>query len=292
MNKIRGIILILIFSFFYGLQVKAQVHESLKIASSIMGKEMAYSVYLPPDYNSSTKLYPIVYLLHGYTDDETAWTQFGQIDHLVNSAIRNGDIPAMIIAMPDAGVTWYINDHDHMYRYEDYFFQEFMPHIESKYRVRTGKQYRGIAGLSMGGYGTLLYALKHPEQFIAAAPLSAAIYTREEVIQHDMDRWNEKEALMYGKDLDGKDRLTDHWINNNPFEIIKAKKVDELKKVHYYFDCGDEDLLYKGNASMHILLRDLEIPHEFRIRDGAHNWSYWRSGIIDALDFIGQHFHR
>lgn len=279
-------------NFYHGYEIQAQIQESLSIASTLMDKEMAYSIYLPPDYNSSTKSYPIVYLLHGYTDNETGWTQFGQIDYLVTEAIQNGTIPPMIIAMPDAGVTWYINDHDYSNPYEDYFFQEFLPHIESKYRVRAEKQFRGVAGLSMGGYGSLLYALKHPDMFVASAPLSAAIYTREEVIQAEMDRWNRTEAVMYGKDLAGPERITQHWIDNNPIEIIKSKKVDDLKKVHYYFDCGDDDFLYKGNATTHILLRDLKIPHEFRIRDGAHNWTYWRTGIIDALDFIGKHFHR
>ncbi|MFC2126583.1 alpha/beta hydrolase, partial [Bacteroidota bacterium] len=243
-------------------------------------------------YGQSERSYPAVYLLHGYTDDETAWVQFGEINHLADKAINEGIIPSMIIAMPDAGVTWYANNYDGSVNYENFFFQEFIPHIESEYRIRRLKEYRGIAGLSMGGYGTTLYALKHPDMFTAATPLSAAIYPEVEVIGYDQERWDRQEGLVYGPGLKGKKRLTDHWKANNPFHIVNNSDLEKIKSVRWYFDCGDDDFLYRGNSLFHIFLRDKEIPHEFRIRDGEHNWEYWRTGIIDALQFIGKDFHR
>ncbi|MDH3711722.1 MAG: esterase family protein, partial [Cyclobacteriaceae bacterium] len=90
----------------------------------------------------------------------------------------------------------------------------------------------------------------------------------------------------------GQDRISDHWKANNPLHVARNANSDTLKTVRYYFDCGDDDFLYKGNAAAHVLFRDLEIPHEFRIRDGAHNWTYWRTGIVDALKFLGKSFHR
>ena len=100
------------------------------------------------------------------------------------------------------------------------------------------------------------------------------------------------EGPVYGPGLVGQARLTDHWKANNPFYLLKTMDTEQLKSVRYYFDCGDDDFLYKGNAEIHVQFRDLEIPHEFRIRDGAHNWTYWRTGIKDALVFIGESFHR
>ena len=97
---------------------------------------------------------------------------------------------------------------------------------------------------------------------------------------------------MYGKGLKGKARLTAHWKANNPFHILENKPIEEIKSVRYYIDCGDDDFLYKGNSKMHTVLRDKEIPHEFRVRDGGHTWGYWRSGVLDALIFIGESFHR
>ncbi len=268
-----------------------KVLEGLSMKTSV-GSDLNYSVYLPPNYDHSSRSYPVVYLLHGYTDKEDAWVQFGEIDIKADQAILAGEIPSMVIVMPDARVTWYVNDHEGKDPYEDIFIKEFIPHIESKYRIRSEKRYRGIAGLSMGGYGSLLYALKHPDLFCASAPLSAAIFTEEKVKSYEQERWNNVEGLMYGKGLEGQSRITDHWKANNPFYIVKQKSKEELEKVRYYFDCGDSDFLYEGNALFHILLMDMEVAHEFRMRDGGHSWGYWRSGIIDALKFIGESFHQ
>lgn len=75
-------------------------------------------------------------------------------------------------------------------------------------------------------------------------------------------------------------------------EVVGTKTADELKKVRYWIDCGDDDGLSKGNCLLHIALMDKGVPHEFRVRDGAHTWTYWRTGIIDGLAFIGQSFHQ
>ena len=269
-----------------------KVLESLSLKSDLLKRAVNFSVYLPPGYDEDERSYPIVYLLHGYTDDETGWLQFGEVDRYADQAINEGIIPPMIIVMPDAAVTWYVNDHAGKIPYEDFFIKEFIPSIEKAYRVRAKKEFRGICGLSMGGYGSLIYAMKYPDLFATAAPLSAAIYLEKDVEKYEQDRWDNVEGPMYGKGLSGQARITDHWKANNPFYIADEMGAESLKKVKYYFDCGDDDFLYKGNAKMHIKLRDMGVPHEFRMRDGAHNWTYWRTGITDALKFIGDSFHR
>jgi len=291
MKQMLRIILILFLSMNFAIAQQGKVIEGLSMESTILKDSVNFSIYLPPDYEISERKYPVVYLLHGYTDDETAWVQYGEVNRMLDEGILSGKLPPMIVVMPDAGVTWYINDHDGKVRYEGMFIKEFLPYIESTYRIRTKKRYRGIAGLSMGGYGAFMFALKYPDLFTASAPLSAAIYTEEEVISHTQDRWDRTEAIMYGKGLKGKKRLTKHWIANNPLHLIKTLDINKIKSVRYYFDCGDDDFLYRGNAATHVLLKNLGIPHEFRIRDGHHNWIYWRSGISDALAFIGQSFH-
>jgi enterochelin esterase-like enzyme len=268
------------------------VKESLKVDSKILGKSVEYSVYLPPDYESSSRSYPVVYLLHGYSDDETAWIQFGEVNKTMDKAILDRTLPPMIIVMPDAGVSWYINNFNASVRYEDFFFQEFIPFIESSYRIRALKEFRGVAGLSMGGYGAFVYAVKHPDKFVASAPLSAAFRNEEEVVVQSQDRWDMIEGPVFGPGLTGKKRITDHWKTNNPFYLVNNSTSEALKSVKYYIDCGDDDFLYKGNSNMHILLRDKNIPHEYRVRDGGHSWIYWRTGILEALKFIGENFHR
>ncbi len=273
-------------------QGASKVLENQVIESKILGKDVNYTIYLPPGYDTSERKYPIVYLLHGYTDSDIAWVQFGEIQAIADKAIREQNITPMIIVTPDAGVTWYINDHEGKVRYEDMFVEEFIPMIESKYKARGTREFRGISGLSMGGYGAFIYALKHPDLFAASAPLSAAFYTEETVVNHDQERWDRVEAIMYGTGLKGKKRITEHWKANNPFHLLNTLPIDKIKSVQYYFDCGDDDFLYEGNDAMHSLLRKKAIPHEYRMRDGAHTWTYWRTGIPQALAFISKSFHR
>ena len=95
--------------------------ESLKVKSTILGKDISYSIYLPADYDKTNRSYPVLYLLHGYTDNETGWTQFGEAHQIADKTINDGEAPPMIIVMPDAGVTWYQNSFDGKTRYEDFF---------------------------------------------------------------------------------------------------------------------------------------------------------------------------
>jgi enterochelin esterase-like enzyme len=271
---------------------QGQVQEGLHLTSAILGRDVNYAVYLPPDYAASTRLYPVVYLLHGYTDDESGWVQFGEIGLAAGRAIADREIPPMIIVMPDGGVAWYINDYQNKVRYEDMFVQEFIPHIDATFRTRPQREFRGVAGLSMGGWGTLVNALRHPDLFAAAAAFSAAVWTDAEILTMKQDVWDHVIGPVFGPGLAGKDRLTAHFRKYSPLELARTLPEESLKKVRLYIDCGDDDFLTKGNCALHIALTDRRIPHEFRVRDGGHTWSYWRSGIVDGLEFIGQSFRR
>ena len=270
---------------------QGKVIEGLSVSSKITGYDVNYSVYLPPCYESSQRAYPVLYLLHGYTDNETAWVQFGEVNRTADKAIEEGLIPPMIIIMPDAKVTWYVNNYDGSDRYEDMFFQEFIPQVEQQYRIRSQKEFRAISGLSMGGNGSLLYAIRHPEVFAACAAFSAAVYTNEEMKYHLSEGNKTWFAPIYGT-LDKKGELPQHWMDYNILNTLKNNPIDQIKRVKFYIDCGDDDFLYKGNAALHVLMRDLKIQHEFRIREGAHNWTYWRTNIIHGLQFVGDAFHR
>jgi enterochelin esterase-like enzyme len=268
------------------------IKESLKVKSALLGKEMEYSIYLPSDYEKTNRSYPVLYLLHGYSDDETGWTQFGEAQYIADKAINSGEAPAMIIVMPDAGVTFYMNSSDGKAKYEDFFVQEFMPHIESTYRIRAKKEFRAVAGLSMGGFGTMLLATKHPDLFAAAAPLSGAFWTDEEISAMPAERWDGLFTNLFGKAAPGKDRLSEHWYKNSIFKIIETTPVEKLKTIKYYIDCGDDDFLIKGNMHLHAAMTDKGIPHEFRVRDGGHTWLYWRTALPEVMKFVGQSFHR
>jgi enterochelin esterase-like enzyme len=273
-------------------QLTGKVIEERTVKSAILNKQVRYSVYLPADYESSERSYPVVYLLHGFTDDNTGWLQFGEINRFADKAIADGTIPPMIIVMPNGDSSFYINSYDGKEKYEDFFVKEFMPSIEKTYRIRGEKRYRGIAGLSMGGYGSLIYAIKYPQLFAAAAPLSAAVFDDSTLITMPDANYEVVLGVLFGRGLKGKDRLTKAFYDNSILKLVETHSADDLKKVRYWIDCGDDDFLTKGNSLLHIMLVDKHVPHEYRVRDGAHTWTYWRTGIVDALKFIGQSFHQ
>jgi enterochelin esterase-like enzyme len=263
------------------------VMDNLSMSSKILKMDRKFAVYLPPDYETSQRSYPVLYLLHGYGDDQTGWVQFGEVQHIADKAINEGKATPLVIVMPDAntGKVGYVNEIKGDWRYEDFFFEEFIPYIEKTFRIKGEKTYRAIAGLSMGGEGTFVYALHHPELFSSACPLSAA--TGPANID-EMDKyilWQKSEGLS----------KADREAYFNKYSVLRLidQVTDKNKKaVRWYIDCGDDDFLYEGNSLAHIAMRKKEIPHEFRIRDGAHTWSYWRSALPNVLEFISMSFHQ
>jgi S-formylglutathione hydrolase FrmB len=264
--------------------------EQRTVKSAILGKNVNYSVYLPADYDISERTYPVVYLLHGYTDDHTGWVQFGEVNRLADKAIAEGVIPPMIIIMPNGDSSFYINSYDGKENYEDFFVKEFMPAVEKAYRIKADKRYHGIAGLSMGGYGTLIYLLKYPQLFAAGGALSAAVLTDSDISTMKEDAYQRTFAQLFGANLNGNNRLTSAWYKNSILKLVETKSTEDLKQVRFWIDCGDKDHLSKGNCLLHNALMEKNVPHEFRVREGAHNWDYWRTGIVDALAFIGKSF--
>jgi enterochelin esterase-like enzyme len=264
-----------------------KVFDDLVMPSKILKSDRKFAIYLPPDYESSKRSYPVLYLLHGGGDDQTGWVQFGEVLNITDKAIREGSATPMIIVMPDAntGKRGYFNDIKGEWRYEDFFFEELMPYVEKNYRIRKDKRYRAVAGLSMGGEGSFIYALHHPELFSSACPLSAGTgpltleNTKEYLKRREVSYSTEQEAEAY-------------FNRHSVVELVNKIPDDQKKAVRWYIDCGDDDFLYEGNSLVHIAMRKKEIPHEFRIHDGAHNWTYWRKSLPTVLAFVSDAFHQ
>lgn len=264
-----------------------KVFDELVMTSKLLKSERKYAIYFPPDYDSSKRKYPVLYLLHGGGDDQTGWVQFGEVLHIADKAIQEGKATPMVIVMPDAntGRRGYFNSVKGDWPYEDFFFQEFMPYIEMTYRVKADKRYRAVAGLSMGGGGSFMYALHQPHLFSSACPLSASTGP---LTKEDAKAWLTRT---------GQTDLTDAQVEayhkkHSAVSLIQEMPVDTLKTVRWYIDCGDDDFLYEGNSLVHIALRKKEVPHEFRIRNGGHTWTYWRTALPEVLEFVSGSFHQ
>jgi len=265
----------------------SKVSDNLTIASKILKSDRKYAIYLPAGYETSQRSYPVLYLLHGATDNHTGWVQFGEVQRIADKAIQDGTATAMIIVMPDGdtGRMGYFNSIGGDWNYEDFFFQEFLPTIEKTYRIKAEKRYRAIAGLSMGGGGTFMYALHHPELFSSACPLSA--YIGPLSIEEAKTRMSKSDP-----GITDEAQIKTYFEKHNALNLIDKIPDDQKKAVRWYIDCGDDDFLYEGNSLVHIAMRKKEIPHEFRVRDGAHNWTYWREALPTVLGFVSETFHQ
>jgi len=278
---------ILIFSIIPGaFAQKGVVYETRTVKSDILKMERKYAIYLPAGYNESDQSYPVLYLLHGSGDDHTGWVQFGQVQHIADKTIAKGKAGPMIIVMPDANTErkGYFNDIHGDFNYEDFFFKELIPHIEKTYRVRSDKHYRAVSGLSMGGGGTIFYALHQPDMFAAAAPLSAAT-----------GNWNMEQLKSR---LTNDSKVSEEQINSyykrhsieGIFETLSKEEMDKIKSVRWYISCGDDDFLYEGNSLMHICFRKNNISHEYRVKNGGHTWTYWRNELPLVMEFVAKSF--
>ena len=274
---------------------------SQAIKSAILGKDMPYSIYFPPGYETSSRAYPVLYLLHGMWGDHTNWATKGEVVRIAGKAIADGSAPEMIIVMPD-GLTdaFYINNYDKSVRWEDFFYEEFIPQIEKKYRILADRNNRAIAGLSMGGYGSLYHAVSHKDMFKACYALSGAFIEVEPVKEGE-------EVNDFSKSFNLKT-----WGPNNAEgfpENYKAHSIQEMvlgmeeyQPPQGFFpgadpglpsitiDCGDDDFLLKQNTNLVHIMKEKKIPFEFRVREGGHTWEYWRTGLSLALEFVGDSF--
>jgi S-formylglutathione hydrolase FrmB len=192
----------------------------------------------------------------------------------------------MIVVMPDAntGQRGYFNSIKGDWNYEDFFFKELMPHVEKTYRIKAEKRFRAIAGLSMGGGGSFMYAMHHLELFSSACPLSAYVGPLSaEALKNQLKRNNIEVS---------EEKLTSYFKHHNAVSLVENTEKEKLNSVRWFIDCGDDDFLYEGNSLTHIAMTKKGVKHEYRVRDGAHNWTYWRESLPVVLSFVSDAFHQ
>jgi enterochelin esterase-like enzyme len=268
-------LLVALIALLVALPATAGIVVTREFDSPALQRKWTYAVYLPDGYDTSRLRYPVLYLLHGHGGGLYDWVNFGHIQQTADELIAHGDIPPAIIVMPDAGSTWYVDRKEKM---ETAVIRDLVGDAERNFRALGMRDGRLVAGLSMGGYGALRFALKYPEMFAAAALLSPAIYDTE-VPQTSGAR---KPGVFGAPDFDPQ-----AWKSlNYPalWDAFVAKKI----AVPMYIDSGDDDSLFiEAEATrLYSLLRKNGQPAELRIVDGGHDWQVWKSTIGDALRYI------
>jgi enterochelin esterase-like enzyme len=238
------------------IEVKGSVVRDITIDSQILGTQMKYSVYLPEGYDGQTTL-PVLYMLHGYGDDQNSWLDKGDLAALTSNAITNGEVGKMVVVTPDAKQTFYCNGYQDEMAYEDYFFQELLPTIEAMFNVGKEKSKRAVGGLSMGGYGTLYYAVKHPEMFCCAYAMSPATYISE--------------------------------TTPNLFELYPAANAAELPELT--IEVGTEDAtVYESCAAFNAWVLSGIPSIQYIERAGVHDWAFWKGCYPKFLTKLGTYF--
>lgn len=273
-------------------QEKARIIEGLSMSSKILSQDVKYSIVLPEDYYTSNNRYPVVYLLHGLGDNESSWLEYGQVSQVVDPAVKKRAIIPMIYVMPEGYRNYYVNDYAGKFMYEDMFIKELVPFIDKQYRTVADKNHRATLGYSMGGFGALVLPLRNPDVFTVSVPLSISVRTDAQYMTEDASGWDDQWGRLFGAvGVTGEGRLTDYYKQHSPFHIFAQQDLNKLKGIKLYIDNGDdEETLCRSNEELHMLLRDRNFPHEFRVRNGGHEFQYWRDALPNGLHFISDAF--
>ena len=263
--------------------------ECNRLLSKTLAHAVDYCVLLPPSYDANkTQRFPILYFFHGLGDDAQMFVHTGGWN-LVEDMWEGKQLSEFLIVTPSAGATLYINSNDGKVRYEDFLIQEFLPGIEKKFRVKPGRANRAVSGVSMGGYGALHLAFRHPELFSSASAHSAALIDKLPSFLGGVAQ-NSPRARVFGGTF-GNPPNAAFWDRNSPIGIARTAS---LKGVNIYFDCGEEDDFgfESGATALDRVLTSRKIPHEFHLYPGRHDWQYFATHLPASLQFHSRLFNK
>jgi S-formylglutathione hydrolase FrmB len=256
-------------------------YETIQFESRLVGATLPYNVILPADYkhgSSKSKRYPVLYLLHGLGGSAADW---------VSTRARLADYVAQypfIIVVPEGKDGWYTDGLAPSEKFESYFVEELIPDVDRRFRTIASREGRAVAGLSMGGYGSMKFALKHPELFAFAASMSGALAAASWTPDQHIPEFVRPSILrVYG------DGGSDVRRDNDIYRLARELTPERAKALPYlYLDCGTEDFLISNSRDFSALLIEKKIAHEFRELPGTHSWPYWNRQVQEVLRLAAQ----
>ena len=248
----------------------AYKQKEVLVYSESMNKDVPVTVITPDGYWKG-KSYPVVYLLHGFSDNHLKWAEDGHLGRLA-------DQYDVIVVMPDGGFSSWYFDSPVMpeYKYETFITKELIPAVDKKYRTLPDRSGRAVTGNSMGGHGAMYLAIRHQDLFGSVGCLSGGVDIRP-----FPNEWHISQRLgNIGE-------YPENWENNTVINMVHMLKPGSL---NIAIDCGSGDFFYEVNCNLHKKLLEAEIPHEFTSRPGYHNWEYWFNAVKYQFLFFKDRF--
>ena len=246
--------------------------DTVNVYSQAMHRSLKTVVITPAAYNTTDTAFPVVYLLHGYSGSYNNWIR------KMSSLPAYADLFGMIIVCPDGGYSsWYVDSPvDTASRYESFISSELITYTDEHYRTRKSRSQRAIGGLSMGGHGALMLAMRHPDIFGAASSMSGAV---------DLDDLKTKFDVI--KRLGDTLTQAGTWKKYNVTQIADTLRNGGVKLL---VDCGTSDMFIAANRRLHEKLQQHGVAHDYTERNGEHNWAYWTNALPYHLLFFRNYF--
>lgn len=255
------------------------------VPSPVLGRAIPYVVYLPERTAAGEARVPVLYLLHGRGDDETTWLSMGNIGTTLDRKLARAEIGPLIVVMPMAAKSWYVDDTVRAGGSGPVaraFLTDLPAAIEARYpQAAPCRAARAVGGLSMGGYGAMLFALDRPDLFAAAFSLSGSLFS-ERPDEIELRRVN------YERIYEG--------VFGTPFDVARFLQWNVFARLDrpreavpaIWLSAGDKDFpaILAGTVRLHQELRRRNLPSELRISAGAHDWDYWKSAVEPALEWL------
>ena len=265
-------IALMIFMISFCLQASAFKQEEILVHSESMKKNVPVSVITPDCYKKG-KAFPVVYLLHGYSDDNLRWTKDGHIGALA-------DQYDVLVVMPDGAYSsWYFDSPiDPSFKYETFVSKELISYIDTHYKTIADRSARAVTGNSMGGHGAMYLSIRHQDVFGNVGAMSGGVDIRP-----FPEKWH------IAKRLGTIEEHPENWEQHTVTNMVHLLQPGALNII---FDCGSEDFFYQVNCEFHQKLLDAKIPHDFISRPGGHNWPYWYNSIKYQFQFFSDRFRQ
>lgn len=263
--------------------------DSITLNSKLVPGKVEVSVLLPPGFNRRSKPHKLLLWLHGGGQDSSYLDR--ELRPIVERAWEEGHLPQLVVAVPSARRSFYMDYRDGSEKWETLILKELLPALQSKYGLRKDQRGTLIGGYSMGGMGSLRIAFEYPDRFAAVAAIAPAIepvYKFNEIQPVDrVYRNNGIYEKIFGDPVD-----QDYWQANHPPAIARDRSnILIASKMKIYFEVGDADSLglYRGGEFLHRLLLDKGVKHEYRLVHGAdHNDTSIPARLSDAVQFLGR----